>query len=174
VPDQDPSTLVIEPLDDTHDLAAFRCGQPSLDEYLRRYAGQNQKRGIGRTFVACDPSNRRAVGYHTIAAGAVRFTSLPEAIRRRLPRYPIPVAHLGRLAVDETWQGRRLGERLLIDALTRVVKVADRIAIHAVEVVAIDDSARTFYERYGFTPLIDDPRHLYLPLQVLRKLGLSR
>jgi GNAT superfamily N-acetyltransferase len=78
------------------------------------------------------------------------------------------------LAVDETWQGRRLGERLLIDALTRVVQVADRIAIHAVEVVAINDSARTFYERYGFTPLIDDPRHLYLPLQVLQKLGLSR
>ena len=174
MPDQDPSTLVIEPLDDTHDLAAFRCGQPSLDDYLRRYAGQNQRRGIGRTFVACDPSNRRTVGYHTIAAGAVRFTSLPAATRRRLPRYPIAVALLGRLAVDEIWQGRRLGESLLIDALTRVVNVADRIAIHAIEVVAIDDDARTFYEHYGFTPLIDDPRHLYLPVNVVRKLGLSR
>ncbi len=172
--DQESSTLVIEPLDDTHDLTAFRCGQSSLDDYLRRYAGQNQRRGIGRTFVACARDDRRALGYHTISAGAVRFASLPAATRRRLPRYPIPVAHLGRLAVDETWQGRRLGERLLIDALTRVVNVADRIAIHAIEVVAIDDAARTFYERYGFTPLIDDPRHLYLPVNVVRKLGLSR
>lgn len=168
----DARSVVIEPLDPSHDRSTFACGQLTLDDHLRRFAGQNQRLGISRTFVARLPDDPRVVGYHTIAAGAVRVADLPEEYRRRLPRHPVPVAHLGRLAVDRTWHGRRLGERLLIDALTRIARIADGLGIHAVEVLAIDETARGFYRRYGFVELRDDPRHLYLPMRTVQRLGL--
>ena len=107
-----------------------------------------------------------------MATGAVQFAEVPEELRKRLPKYPVPVAHLGRLAVDATAQGQRLGELLLMDALARIVGAADSIGIHAVEVVAIDENAIRFYLKYGFTALLDDPHHLYISIKTLRKLGL--
>lgn len=164
---------LVEELNSDHDRSAFSCGQPSLDEFIRQYAGQNQKSGVSRTFVAHTPGDKIVRGYYSLAAGAVAFDNLPEEQRKRLPRYPVPVAHLGRLAVDQSAQGQGLGSFLLIDALRRVQIAADSIGIHAIEVVAIDDSAKRFYLKYGFVELQDDPHHLYISLKTVRKLGLA-
>lgn len=170
----DASSWIVEKLDKRHDRAAFSCGVGELDDYLRRFAGQNEKAGISQHFVAVTAAgDSRILGYYALSAGSVAFELVPDPLKKRLPRYPIPVAHLGRLAVDQSMQGRGLGEDLLIDALARIVRAADEIGIHAVEVVAINDSARRFYLKYGFTSLADDEQHLYLPLSAVRKLDLG-
>ncbi len=115
-------------------------------------------------FVAVVPPDAEILGYYSLSAGAVSLDALPADQRRKLPRHPIPVAHLGRLAVATKCRGQRLGEFLLIDALRRCGTIADSLGLHAVEAVAIDDSARQFYLKYGFESLIDDPRHLYLTI----------
>jgi GNAT superfamily N-acetyltransferase len=167
------SPWVIQELATEHDRAAFSCGHPSLDEFLKLYAGQNQKSGLSRTFVAILPGERAVHGYYSLAAGAVRIEDLADEQRKRLPRYPVPVAHLGRLAVDQLSQGRGLGSLLLLDAMDRVTRVDRSLGIHAIEVVAIDETARRFYLKYGFTALRDDPHHLYIPMKMVRKLGLA-
>lgn len=159
----------IESLAKHHVRDAFDCGEDSLNDFLRRFARQNDERGLGRSFVAVTPDDVRICGYYTLASGAVTFDTMPE----KLPRYPVPVAHLGRLAVDRTAQGRGLGAFLLVDALKRVLKTADQIGLYAVEVYALNAQAKAFYLKYGFQPLLDDPFHLYLSIKTLRKLGLN-
>ena len=161
--------MIIETLSSTHDQNAFDCGESSLNTYLRQYARQNDEKGLGRTYVAVEPDQTRIAGYYTISTGAVTFEQVPE----KLPRYPIPVVHLGRLAVDLSSQGKGLGELLLIDALKRATLAAEQLGIYAVEVRALNDSARRFYLKYGFIPLLDDELHLYLSMKAIRKLKLS-
>jgi GNAT superfamily N-acetyltransferase len=161
--------VLIERLKSGHERESFDCGEPTLNDYLRRFARQNDDKGLGRTFVAVEPGSAEIQGYYALSSGGVRFDLVPV----NLPRYPVPVAHLGRLAVDLKHQGKRIGETLLLDALARAERAAEQLGIHAVEVVAIDDSARAFYLKYGFTPLLDDPRHLYLPMKTIRKLKLN-
>jgi GNAT superfamily N-acetyltransferase len=109
------------------------------------------------------------VGFYSLAAGVVTFAELPEAARRRLPRYPVPVVHLGRLATCQSVQGQGLGEAILFDALTRSLRAADEVGVVAVDVWAKTDRARSFYRRYGFESLLDDEMHLYLPLETVRR-----
>jgi GNAT superfamily N-acetyltransferase len=169
----DPAPWLIEKLDKRHDRAAFSCGVEELDDYLHRFAGQNEKTGISQHFVAvATAGDGKVLGYYALSAGSVAFDVVPDELKKRLPRYPIPVAHLGRLAVDQCMQGRGLGAELLIDALARVARIGDEIGIHAVEVVAMNEAASRFYQKYGFTALKDDPKHLYLPMSVVRKLNL--
>jgi len=163
---------IVEELAD-HDRSDFSCGHASLDDFLKQYASQNAKTGVSRTFVAILAGNNSVLGYHSLAASSVSVDLLTDEQRNRLPKYPVPVAHLGRLAVDQSSQGQGLGSFLLLDALHRVVQVDRSIGIHAVEVVAIDDPARRFYLKYGFTELRDDPHHLFMSLKMIRKLGLG-
>lgn len=162
----------IEELGPDHERGEFSCGHPSLDDFLKQFAGQNQKTGVSRTFVARRPGERRVLGYYALAAGSVAFQDLTDEQRKRLPRYPVPIAHLGRLAVDASVRGQKLGSHLLLDALCRIGRVERDLGIHAVEVVAIDDAARGFYLKYGFTALADDAHHLFLSMKTVRKLGL--
>lgn len=163
----------IEKLTKRHDRQSFYCGVPELNEYLQRFARQNETAGISQHFVALDaPGSRDIHGYYALSAGAVAFDNVPRDLRKRLPRYPVPVAHLGRLAVDRSAAGQGLGEHLLIDALARTLRAADEIGIHVVEVVAINDAASSFYLKYGFHALKDDRRHLYLPISTVKKLDL--
>lgn len=155
----------IEPLGIEHDRAAFDCEEPSLNDFLKRYARQNDQKGLGRTFVAVRPGDQKIYGYYTISSGSVQFDTIPE----KLPRYPIPVAHLGRLAVDRQAKGQGLGKALLADALKRVSAVADQMGMYAVEVFALNEAARDFYLKFGFRPLLDDRQHLYLPMSFIRK-----
>lgn len=154
--------LTIVLLTEKHDRAAFDCGEPSLNEYLQRFARQNAALFLGRTYVLVVPGQSRIEGYYTISSGSVAGESLLE---KRLPRYPIPVVLIGRLAVDRQAQGQRLGESLLLDALERSAQLAKHLGIYAVVVDALNDSARRFYRKYGFAETADDPMRLYLPIK---------
>jgi GNAT superfamily N-acetyltransferase len=154
----------IEPLGPAHERDRFSSGQASLDDFLRSLVSQYERRRLGRTYVAVPPAARNIVGYYTLAPGAVSFASVPARLGRKLPRHPVPVVLLARLAVDEKEQGKGLGQLLLVDAMRRCLALGDRLGVHAIEVNAIDDRAGAFYERFGFIPLADDRRHLYLPL----------
>lgn len=161
---------MIEPFGKVHDRAAFSCGKPPLDEFIRSRVSQYEKRRLGKTYVAVLRGDKRVIGYYTLAAGAVAFEHIPTAASRKLPKHPVPVVLLARLAVDQSAQGQKLGEGLLLDALQRVVDLAGGLGIHAVEVDAIDSHAARFYHKYGFTPLLDDPLHLVLPLSTIESL----
>ena len=169
----EPAKWSIEELGSDHDRADFSCGHESLDTFLKEFASQNQKTGVSRTFVALTPGEKIVRGYYSLAAGSVQFQNLTDEQRKRLPKYPVPVAHLGRLAVDKSVQGHGLGSHLLIDALCRVGRAERALGIHAIEVVAIDDAAKGFYLKYGFTELADDPHHLFISMKTVRKLGLT-
>ena len=172
MPDGPFERWTVERLNADHDRAIFVCGHASLDDYIRKFASQNERTGISQMSVALGPDARRVCGYYSLAAGSIEIDDLTDAQRKRLPRYPIPVAHLGHLAVDVHSRGRGLGEHLLMDALERIVRVAGAIGIHAVEVIAIDERARSFYCKYGFSSLRDGPQHMYLPMKQVRRLGL--
>jgi len=162
----------IEHLTQQHDVSSFDCGRPPLNNYLKRFALINQNNGLNQAFVAVTRDGGNVKGYHVISAGAVAFSSVPSEFTKGVPKYPIPTGHLGRLAVDREVQGQGLGEFLLMDALERIIRAADLLGIHAVEVFAKDDDAKRFYLKYGFTPLQDDELHLYLPIRLVKKLGL--
>lgn len=158
----------IERLSSSHDRDSFGCGEQALDDYLRRYARQHDRKGLGRTYVAVERGSTIVKGYYTISSGAVSFEVVPE----NLPRYPVPVVLLGRLAVDRAAQGHGLGAMLLVHALKRAADVSEHIGVHAVAVDALHDNARTFYLKYGFAELLDDRLHLLLPIKKIRQLGL--
>ena len=160
--------FVIELLDKLHKREKFDCGEQSLNDFLHRFARQNSEKGFGRTFVATLPGESDVCGYYTISSGSISFEFVPE----KLPRYPIPTVHLGRLATDLKMRGQGLGELLLIDALERTVLVAAELGIYAIELYALSDNAKRFYLKYGFLELKDDDKHLYLPVETLRKSGL--
>ncbi len=159
----------IERLDRSHERAAFACGKAPLDEFLHSLVTQYEKRRLGRTYVAVLPNTERVDGYYTLAAGSVPFQHLPPKIAKKLPKHPVPVALLGRLAVDRAAQGHHLGATLLGDALQRCLELSEQLGIFAVEVVAIDREAKAFYQKYGFVPLPDHELHLYLPMQTLTR-----
>lgn len=163
-----PVPVDIKPLGRGHNRATFECGEPALDEFFRRHARQNQERGVSRTYVAMAEGESRVLGFYTLAAGSVPVRDLPEAERRRLPRYPLPTVQLARLAVDRSAHGGGVGKALLGDALRRSVRAAEIIGIFAVEVYAKQDAAATFYHRQAFAPLEDDRLHLYLPIHTVR------
>lgn len=165
-----PGDWRLEPIRREHVRDAFDCGNAGLNDFLRRFARQSEDLGIARTFVATRPRDPRVHGYYTMRTGQVEVTRLPPGETKRFPRYPVPVVHLARLAVDRAVKGQGLGETLLLDALERALAVSRSAAAFAVEVVAIDDSARGFYLKYGFKELVDDRLHLYLPMKTLRDL----
>lgn len=164
-------TWSIVPLGPHHDRDPFDSGSAELDAFLKKYARQNEERGISRTFVAVRGGDLRIQGYYTIRMGAVEARSFPPAEVRRLPRYPIPVMHLARLAVDRTCRGRGLGSILLASALKKARLAAEIAGLYAVEVVAKSDEARGFYQKFGFAAFPDDPLHLYLPIATVKGLG---
>jgi GNAT superfamily N-acetyltransferase len=154
----------IELLRSDHVRSEFSCGVPSLDNFLRQLATQYAKRNLGKTYVATQPGSRTVDGYYTILASSVPFESLPDELSRKLPFHPVPVVKIGRLAVSDECQGNLLGEKLLLDSLQRTVLISLGIGIYAVQVHAINDGAASFYRKYGFAPIYDQPHHLFLPL----------
>ena len=125
---------------------------------------------MSRVFVAIPEELEEVAGFYTLSAGSVERETLPEDVMKRLPRYPVPVALLGRLGVDRRWVGQGLGRALLIDALRRVHHASDSLAVYAMVVDAKDDRARAFYERFGFIVLPDSATRLFLPMSTLESL----
>lgn len=168
------ATWTIDRLGKSHDRSAFDCGQPAMNEWLRDRAGQFDRRDLSRTFVATRPAESRVLGYYAICTHRVVYDVLPPAEGKGLPRLDVPVVLIGRLAVDRTAQGQGLGAILLVDALRRSLTVSEQVGIRAVEVDALDVPARNFYLKFGFGALLDDSRHLFLPLHEIRKLKLDQ
>jgi len=151
-----------QPLTASHRLEEFECGEPSLDEWLKRRALANQSSGASRTFVVLDEGGR-VRGYYALAAGAVSHESATSRVRRNMPD-PVPVIVLGRLAVDRGAQGQQLGAALLQDAVKRAVAVSWDAGVRALLVHALHERARQFYEHYGFRP--SPTHHLSLMLRL--------
>jgi GNAT superfamily N-acetyltransferase len=150
-----------DPFDKSHDCEAFSSSEPALDLWLTRRGLANQISGASRTFVITE--NQRVVAYYALAAGSVEIHSAPGRFRRNMPD-PVPVAVLGRLAVDISWQGRGLGRALIWDAGRRVAQAAEVIGIRGILVNAMSQTAAAFYERLGFEPSLNDPRTLMITL----------
>lgn len=146
----------------SHRLDEFECGEPSLDEWLKRRAVANQSSGASRTFVVLDDGGR-VRGYYALAAGAVSHESATSKVRRNMPD-PVPVMVLGRLAVDRGAQGQQLGASLLQDAVKRAVTVSSNAGVRALLVHALHERAKQFYERYGFQSSPTHPLTLMLRL----------
>lgn len=158
----------IEPLMAAHDRRAFACGYSWLDAYLRQHALRNQEAGYGRTFVAVSSASNLVRGYFTLSMSAVSFEKLPDSLSARMPKYPMPVAHIGCLAVASDMQGVGLGRLLITEAFKKILAATEVVAAQAIEVRAIDEKAADWYARYGFTPFRDTPLHLFLPMATAR------
>ncbi len=160
---------IISPLSKAHERAGFSCGKAPLDLFLLAHVSQYEKRRLARTYVATEAGSTIVAGYYTLATGSLDASVLPQPLRKKLPNYPIPTIHLGRLAVDTNCRGRRLGETLLLHALKLAHESSERIGIFGVDVWAIDDEAAAFYRKYGFIALEDDPQHLLLSLKTFNR-----
>lgn len=146
-------------ISDTHNVATFDSGEPTLDDYLRKRALANSAGGGSRCFVTC--RDGRVVGYYALAAASVARADCSGKISRNMPD-PVPVILLSRLAVDSKEQGNGLGANLLRDAITRTIQAAEHVGIRAMLVHALHNEARTFYTHHGFEPSPTDDLHLML------------
>ena len=154
----------IRPLDVKADTAGFDCGETALDEYLRHYASQDIKRGVARVFLASPVDHPQVIaGFYTLSAASILAEMLPERLRKKLPRYPVPVALLGRLAVSMQAQGQGLGSILLADACKRISAASQTLAVAAIVVDAKSSQAAGFYQHMGFTELPGQPGRWMLP-----------
>ncbi len=151
-----------EPLLPSHDIEAFDCGEPALNNWLKKRALKNENSGASRTFVVC--KNNQVVAYYTLATGSVMHKETPSKVRRNMPE-PVPVMILGRLAVDKNCQSFGIGRGLLRDAILRTLGVARQAGIKALLVHALSDAAQKFYLQCGFTESPLDSMVLMLTLK---------
>lgn len=158
----------IELLTALHDRRNFSCGEPALDEYLRRLARQHAESKISRTYVGA--KGERILGYYSLAMSAIRKEKLPEQHQRRFPNYPVPVARLARLGVDQRQQGKGLGKLLLMDALYRCYRLSEEIGSVGVVVDAKHARAQSFYLQFNFEAFPETPLTLWLPIAAIAKL----
>lgn len=155
-------------LDLTSDRSDFESGVAALDQYFQTRVGQDIKRRVTACFVATDAHGQIA-GYYTLAAASVLLTDLPDAVAKKLPRYPsVPAVRMGRVAVHQRYKGKGLGAALLADALRRAVTA--EIAAYALVVDAKDKHAASFYAHHGFMALPDQPLFMFMPLATVKNL----
>jgi ribosomal protein S18 acetylase RimI-like enzyme len=163
-----PGPFRFETLVDGHDRAAFSCGDDALDRYFQTQVTQDIRRRITNCFVVVEVATGRVAAYYTLSAASVPLLDLPPDETKRLPRYPtLPAVRIGRLAVDQRFQRRGLGELMLMNAVHRTLQ--DAAAAYALLVDAKNDQAVAFYQRYGFRPVVDRPRTLFLALATAQK-----
>ena len=161
---------MIEPLGPKHDRAAFTCGVEILDAYLKKQAGQDPKKHAAVTFVL-SPDRTIIVGYYTLSQYSVQLDEIPEAVAKKLPKYPmVPTTLLGRLAVSSAFRGQGHGAALLMDALYRTLQHSREVASPGVIVDAKDAAALAFYKKYGFLELPRIERRLLLPMGTVEQL----
>jgi len=164
------SKLVFSEFTRLHQRTDFNSGIVSLDNYLRQQASQDLKRYLAATYVLAD-ENSVVCGYYTLSAFSVYVDEFPDEITRKLPRYPmVPCILIGRLAVDKQFHGGGLGRSLLVHALNNCYRLSAEVGVAAVVVDAINDSAKSFYQRYGFSEFVNYPDKLFLPMQTIKRL----
>lgn len=161
----------LELLSRAHDRDGFDCGSDALNAYLRQIARQQTERGISRTFVLVEETTKEPkpiLGFFTLNLCQLRSEQLPPELSRRLPREASGLK-LGRLAIAKDWQRQGLGQVLLVAAMKKVEEVFESAGGLGLFVDAKDDAARTYYERFGFLPLPDNPLQLFLPLSTIQE-----
>lgn len=152
--------LPIAPLG-KRDRAGFCSGEPVIDDWFHRRAGQDQRRDVARIFVALDGDT--IVGFYSLSACSVRFPEMPAAVTAKLPRYgEVPAALIGRLARDERYRGRKVGALLLADAIRRTLAAGQDMAVHAIVIDAKNHRAADFYRSFGFVPLEHHSGRMFL------------
>lgn len=154
--------MQVLPLAGNHDRQGFDCHRQELNDWLRQVARQHQDKGLSKTFVAIRDEEPACIcGYYALTLAELENRHLPQAWRKKLPRR-IPGVRLGRLAVDRRYQGKGLGELLLIDALTRARRIYTEAGGIGLFVDALDEQAVGYYRRFGFEAAPDSPLLLFL------------
>lgn len=162
--------FTVEPLGKAHDRAAFFCGIEALDNYLKKQVSQDVSKRVAVCFVLT-PNGNTIAGFYTLSQYSVDLVKLPREVAAKLPKYPeVPVTLLGRFAISERFQGQKLGEFLLLDALHRCLQHSKQVASAAVIVDAKDETVRRFYEHFEFLSLPGTPTRLFLPTLTIEKL----
>lgn len=153
-----------------HDRKVFDCGEAALNWFLQTQAAKHQRQGFSRTFVLVeDGTPAQILAFYSLSNCEIGRKSLAENDLKGLPLYPVPCVMLARLAVDQSRHGEKLGQHMLIDAIRRTALVSQQIGVHAIVVDAKDEKAKSFYERFGFTAIVENPLELYLPLATVLK-----
>lgn len=165
--------LIIEQLNTSlHDRKSFDCGVAELNIFLKQHANQNQSKNISKTYVAgvavSADDHKKIYGYYTLSAGHIECDQFPKIVKAKLPKYPISIARIGRLAVDKDYKGQGIGGFLLHDAFTNVLNISDKMGIFAVIVDAKNHDAKSFYRNYGFTDLQDSELILFLLISTIK------
>ena len=158
------------PLEKGDDLAAFDCGKPPLDNFLKQHALKNEGKA-SRTYVVTAQTGEDAgkvVAYYTLAGGAVTHEDAPGWAKRNMPD-PLPAVVLGRLAVDSGHHGKGIGSHLLREAMQRALEVSAQVGVRVMIVHAIDDEAINFYVPFGFRRFPTDSRTLFLATETIAK-----
>lgn len=157
----------IEKLARHHPVEHFDCGDDALNRYLIRFAWANQSANAATTYVAL--ADEVVVGFYSLAVGQVAHAEAPDRLVKGLARHPVPVMILARLAVHHDWQGQGLGAGLLRNAMQRTAQAAEIAGIRALLVHAKDESARSFYQHFGFAASPSDRLHLYLLIKEIQR-----
>ena len=155
-----------------HNIASFRCGEPTLDSWLQKRALKNNEIDASRTFVVTVEGGL-VVGFIALSVGSISHSAASGALKRDMPD-PIPVAILARLGVHEDYQGRGLGRSLVREAVLRSLQASSHVALKGIVVHALHGKPRAFYEAFGFQRSHLDELTLMAPLKSLRQtLGLE-
>lgn len=158
-----------EALGKQHRLDGFQCGEPALDEWLKRYAREAQASGSARVHVATLEDRHTVVGYYALAAAQVApDDATVRALEGQRRARAVPAILLARLAVDREHQGAGLGRSLLQDVLLRCVEAAEAIGARVLLIHAKHDAAKAWYMRCGFEESPTDPLHLLMLLKDVR------
>ena len=161
--------MKIEPLTRIHNRKGFDCGNSDLNHYLRNTAHQHSEKGISRTFVLVDDKNPiEIIGFFTLSACEILVEKLPGKYAKKYPSRA-PAAKLARLAVAKPMQKRGIGTHMMLNAMDRIMQVAENLGIIGFFIDAKDDEAAMYYRQFGFIPLPDNPLELFLPLATIRQ-----
>jgi GNAT superfamily N-acetyltransferase len=157
-----------EPIHKKHDREAFDCGEPALNEFLRRYARKSHELGGAKTFLAIDDDDGKTIlGFYSVSPAAVEYSRTPEMVRRGLARHAVPGFRLARLAVDRRFQGRGVGGHLLLAAGRRCLLASTEVGGVVLVIDAKNESVAGWYASFGAIPLLDAPLTLLLPLATI-------
>jgi len=157
----------IEKLRPDHPIEAFDCGQPALNNWLKKHALQNQGANAAQTYIGL--ADEVVVGYYSLAVGQMEYAEAPARLKKGLAHHPVPIMLLARLAVHRDWQRKGVGRGLLKDAVLRTLQAAGIAGIRALAVHAKDDAARQYYEQFDFAASPSDPLHLFVLLKDVRR-----